>query len=93
MSSSDEQVGLEIKRAEKAWRAASTLFESGLYEDSVSRAYYAVLHAAKAALATFGMFPTTHRAVRRMFGFHLIKSSAEKDWTMRAGSSTGSTNT
>lgn len=42
----------EMKRARKALKASETLMDSGLYEDAVSRAYYAVLHAAKAALAT-----------------------------------------
>ena len=34
----------------KAQGAAELLLEAGFYEDAVSRAYYAVLHAAKAAL-------------------------------------------
>jgi uncharacterized protein (UPF0332 family) len=41
----------ELTRAGKALLAAKTLLENQLYEDCVSRAYYAVLHAAKAALA------------------------------------------
>ena len=39
----------ELARARKASRAAETLLEHQLYEDAVSRAYYAVLHASKAA--------------------------------------------
>ena len=65
----------ELARARKAWRAAETLLEHQLYEDAVSRAYYAVLHASKAALATIDLYPDSHRSVRRMFGLHLVKTN------------------
>jgi len=45
----------ELARAKKALFAAKTLIEKGLFEDCVSRAYYAVLHAAKAALFLVGV--------------------------------------
>jgi len=64
----------ELTRAKKALQAAKTLLENQLYEDCVSRAYYAVLHAAKAALVTVGIEPESHHAVRRMFGLHLVKA-------------------
>ena len=64
----------EMARAEKALRAAVTLFDGELYEDAVSRAYYAVLHSAKAALATSDVFPDSHQGVRRMFGLHMVKT-------------------
>jgi len=48
--------------------------ENQLYEDCVSRAYYAVLHAAKAALSIEDVEPQSHHAVRRMFGLHLVKT-------------------
>ncbi len=71
----------ELTRAKKALQAAKTLLENRLYEDCVSRAYYAVLHAAKAALVTVGIEPESHYAVRRMFGLHLVKSGKiEKDF-------------
>ncbi|MEE9369827.1 MAG: HEPN domain-containing protein [Sedimentisphaerales bacterium] len=71
----------ELTRAKKALLAAKTLLENQLYEDCVSRAYYAVLHAAKAALATVGVEPESHHAVRRMFGLHLVKTGKlEKDF-------------
>jgi uncharacterized protein (UPF0332 family) len=37
----------ELTRAKKALLASQTLLGKQLYEDCVSRAYYAVLHAAK----------------------------------------------
>ena len=64
----------ELIRAKKALLAAKTLLENQLYEDCVSRAYYAVLHAAKAALVIEGVEPQSHHAVRRMFGLHLVKT-------------------
>ena len=71
----------ELTRAKKALLAAKTLLENQLYEDCVSRAYYAVLHAAKAALAMEGVEPQAHRAARRMFGLHLVKTGKiEKDF-------------
>ena len=71
----------ELIRAKKSLLAAKTLLESRLCEDCVSRAYYAVLHAAKAALATEGVEPQSHYAVRRLFGLHLVKTKKiEKDF-------------
>ena len=71
----------ELTRAKKALLAAKTLLENQLYEDCVSRAYYAVLHAAKAALTTVGVEPESHHAVRRLFGLHLVKTgTVEKDF-------------
>jgi len=54
--------------------AAKTLLENQLYQDCVSRSYYAVLHAAKAAPVKVDIEPESHHAVRRMFGLHLVKS-------------------
>lgn len=69
-----EQCNLELARARKAFQAAKILYQEELYEDCVSRAYYAVMHAARAALATVSVFPESHTAVRRLFGLHLVKS-------------------
>ena len=64
----------KLTRSKITLLAAKTLLENQLYEDCVSRAYYAVLHAAKAALVTVGIEPESHHAVRRMFGLHLVKA-------------------
>jgi uncharacterized protein (UPF0332 family) len=50
MNNSAQKAQKELVRAKKALLAAKMLKENQLYEDCVSRAYYAVLHAAKAAL-------------------------------------------
>ncbi len=69
-----ERAFKELARSKKALLAAKLLIEKDLYEDCVSRAYYAVLHAAKAALALSEVEVDTHKGVRRMFGLHLVKT-------------------
>ena len=71
--SAHDRAAKELERGRRALLAAKTLLEAGLSEDCVSRAYYAVLHAAKAALALEGVHPQSHQAVRSMFGLHLVK--------------------
>jgi hypothetical protein len=74
MSELPQKAEKEMLRANKAFLAAKTLLEKQLYEDCVSRAYYSVLHAAKAALLAVDIAPTSHRAVKKMFGLHLVKT-------------------
>ncbi len=69
-----ERATKELSRAKKSLLAAKTLLEEELFEDCVSRAYYAVLHAAKAALALSEIEVGSHVGVRSMFGLHLVKS-------------------
>jgi len=68
-----ERAVKELSRAKNALLAAKMLIEKNLFEDCVSRAYYAVLHAAKAALALSEVEVDTHNGVRSMFGLHLVK--------------------
>lgn len=77
------QVQAEWRRSLKAQGAAELLLEAGFYEDAVSRAYYAVLHAAKAALLARDIITESHTAVRRLFGKELVQQGLlEKEWTM-----------
>ncbi|MCK4600752.1 HEPN domain-containing protein [Candidatus Bipolaricaulota bacterium] len=77
------QVQAEWKRSLKAQGAAELLLEAGFYEDAVSRAYYAVLHAAKAALLARDIVTESHTAVRRLFGKELVQQGLlEKEWAM-----------
>ena len=69
-----EQAVRELTRAKKALLAAKTLLEKDLFADCVSRAYYAVLYAAKAALALSEVEADSHSGVRSMFGLHLVKT-------------------
>lgn len=63
----------EWNRARESLRAAQTLTRDGLYADAISRAYYAILHAAKAGLHVHDVAAESHPAVRRMFGLHLVR--------------------
>lgn len=69
-----EEANKELVRAKKALLAAKILLEKELFENCISRAYYTVLHAAKASLSLAGVEPDTHNGVRRMFGIHLVKT-------------------
>jgi len=50
------------------------LFEEELYEDALSRSYYSILHAAKAALLAENVSVSSHDTVKRLFGLHLVKA-------------------
>src|SRR5712691_832911 len=75
----------EWRRAWRALCAAEILARESYYEDAVSRAYYATLHAAKAALYIHDVATTSHAAVRRMFGRHLTHSGAIEPMLRRGG--------
>src|SRR4030042_4010993 len=57
-----------MEKAIKRLRVAEKLLQNGDYEDAISRAYYAIYHAAKAALATIDVFPKTHEGLVSEFG-------------------------
>ncbi|MBI5750060.1 MAG: HEPN domain-containing protein [Nitrospinae bacterium] len=69
----EEEIKKEISRGQKSLKSAKKLFEEGLLEDAISRSYYAVLHAAKAVLLSENVTVSSHEAVKRLFGMHLIK--------------------
>ncbi|MCY4633660.1 MAG: HEPN domain-containing protein [Acidobacteria bacterium] len=71
----------EWGRATEALGAASALAALGFNADCVSRAYYAMNHAAKAALAVDEVVADTHDGLKRMFGLHLVRTGViEKQW-------------
>jgi hypothetical protein len=57
-----------LSKALRKLRSAEKLLKEKEYDDSISRAYYAMLHAARAALTTRGSSPRTHEGVLREFG-------------------------
>jgi len=63
-----------LNKAFERLKVAERLFSEGYYEDAVSRAYYAMYHAAKAALATVNVFPKIHEGVVAEFGRRLVLS-------------------
>jgi uncharacterized protein (UPF0332 family) len=75
------QIQAEWSRAQRALQAAALLQQHGLTEDAVSRAYYATMHAAKAALLVHDVIAESHAAVRRLFGQVLVVAEGvEREW-------------
>jgi len=62
-----------LRKAKRKLGAAKKLLELGEYEDAVSRAYYCIFHAAKAALACENLFPKSHEGTLREFGLRFVK--------------------
>lgn len=76
----------EWRRAQECLGAANLCRENGYYADAVSRAYYAIMHAAKAALRFRGVLVSsrrsTHRAIMNQFGLHLVEPGfVESGWS------------
>jgi len=63
-----------IKKAENKLNVARRLFNSGDFEDSVSRAYYAVFHASQGLLLSEGHKAESHKGVVTLFGLLFIKT-------------------
>ena len=76
-----KHVQAEWNRAKESLRAAQVLQKEELFPDAVSRAYYAVMHAARAALLVHDTIAESHSAVRRLFGDVLVRPGLiEKTW-------------
>ncbi len=61
-----------LAKAEVKLEAARQLLANGFLDDSASRAYYAMLHAARAALTNIGVNPRTHEGTVSEFGRRLV---------------------
>ena len=78
----------EWRRARMALRAAQLLTAEDYPEDAASRAYYAILHAAKAVLFVHDIATRSHAGTRRMFGLHLVRTGqVEPEWASFLGES------
>lgn len=76
-----ELIKKELERANSSLKAAQELLRKELFADVVSRAYYACLHSAKAALLTQGTTVSSHRAAVTLFGQHLVQTGKiEKEY-------------
>lgn len=83
----------EWRRATESLGAARSCQRDGYYADSISRAYYAILHAAKAALHLHDVTSESHSGVRSMFGLHIVKTGlVEPEWGAEIGRSEGRRN-
>jgi uncharacterized protein (UPF0332 family) len=63
---------LELEKARAALSAARALAGLSLWDDAVSRAYYAAYHAATAALFSLGFEARTHAGTHDLFFKHLV---------------------
>lgn len=68
------QAFLLIENAEERIKSANILLENKLYNDAISRAYYAFFDAANALLVTKGLMAKTHAGVINLFSMHFIKT-------------------
>lgn len=64
----------EIAAARDALRVAEAALALGIRRDAMSRAYYAVFHAARALLLLEAIEPKTHAGVMRMLGEQLLRT-------------------
>ncbi|NBB86543.1 MAG: HEPN domain-containing protein [Bacteroidetes bacterium] len=78
-----------LDRARSLLESASLLRDNDFLADAVSRAYYAMFTAARAALLANDIEARTHRGVRRVFSDHFIRTGAIAEdlgrWFSRAG--------
>ncbi len=63
----------EVRKGNNALRAGTELIALGLYDDAVTRLYYAAFHFACAALLTEGVEATTHRGLHALFSEQLVR--------------------
>jgi len=64
----------ELSRAEVCLNEARALHAASFPYGAVSRAYYAVFHAARALLFSIGLEAKSHKAVVSMIGDHFVRS-------------------
>jgi uncharacterized protein (UPF0332 family) len=63
-----------IEKADRKIEVAEKLLKSNDYEDAISRAYYAVYHAAQALLLSEGQKAETHKGLVTLFGLLFVKT-------------------
>ncbi len=61
-----------LEKAHQALSDARYLQADARADAAISRAYYAALHAARAALLSLGETPRTHHGVHTRFAFHFV---------------------
>jgi uncharacterized protein (UPF0332 family) len=66
-------VRAEVEKAEDSLRAAQALFDAGLFDDCVSRAYYAVFHLVCAVVLTEGLESRSRQGVEHLLNFHFVR--------------------
>lgn len=67
-------IPLRMEKSKSKLKTAKHLLGEGDFDGAVPPAYYAIFHAARAALIAKGINPITHKGVKSMFGLHFVKS-------------------
>lgn len=70
----NEEIVLTLTVAEECLLDAKAMLTLNRYKATVSRSYYAMFHAAKAALLSINVETHTHQGVNMQFGKHFIKT-------------------
>lgn len=74
-SAHSDAVRAELDQAERSLRSSKVLLDDGDTSGSINRLYYALYHAAKAALIAQGVdIPKTHSGLIAAFGASLVKT-------------------
>ena len=76
---SEAQAIAEWRRAEDCRGVALLCLQHGFYADAISRAYYAVFHAARASLALHEISTRNHRGVNYLFNLHIVQPGLVED--------------
>lgn len=71
---SGKDIQAELNGANDELKAADILLSEKLYSQAVSSSYYAVFHAARAALWNHGKNVKSHRGLVQLFGKEFIKT-------------------
>lgn len=69
-----ERVKAGLARAHDKLAVAKAVLAAGYPADAVSPAYYAVFHAAEAALLVEGDEPRSHEGLKSLFGLRFVKT-------------------
>jgi uncharacterized protein (UPF0332 family) len=69
-----ENLVIEVEKADASLRAADLCFHAGLFDDAVSRAYYAAFHMVQAMLLTLGLESRTHGGAHDLFYVHFVRT-------------------
>jgi uncharacterized protein (UPF0332 family) len=67
-------IAAELEKASNSLRAARALYELGLFDECVGRAYYAVFHLVCALLLTDGLEARSHRGVDHLLNLHFVRA-------------------
>ncbi len=68
------EIQAKLERSEASLQAARLLLASELFDDSASRAYYTIFHAASALLLSRGLSFNSHSGVLRAVSLNFVKT-------------------